>query len=604
VLSQARYTNASKARGKKFMQPFRKNHAWPTWLGLLLLASGVLWIYWGVWNFAFVWDDKVLLLDQSEYRSEGWLRAVLASFALELRGYGVTSAPLHITNLILHGLNVSLVFALARQCAKAKEIAGWGWPLLAAALYAFHPALVESAAWISGRFDLLVTFFALLGLLLVAGPLSASRLVAIALVFLAAALCKELAVVMPLLLLLWRRMMSAEPLPTPAWLMRADNRRLILVLCLTGAGYLLLRYQAMGFLLGDYGNFSRIPFTGRIFLIAKSLTWYLWLTVWPFFESAPQHVGQVPISSTDAMVWLGLAAWLTVLALFIFWWRNSQSVLAALALGYVLALLPVLGIFTPRLMIGLNFVADRFLTLPLVFFALFAMLLLQQIVSWVQARELRLLSATMIGIATLWLAWGGINAHANVQFWRSNLTLWTWVVARDPDSAIGQTGLIEAYIDIGAYEKALVPASRMLQLQPEGKEVRVNYAFVLQGLGRLEEAKAILENLVQQNTVTAPVEATLGRVYMKLEKNEEARKHFQRALELEPKFWQAMWYFALLEQRAGNADKASELLEEVKKLAPPGTVIEHDASADSGAISARPLPAKTSVGVAPAPAIR
>lgn len=62
----------------------------------------------------------------------------------------------HLTNILLHGLAATAVFALLLKLTLSREAA-----LLFAALFAAHPAHVHAVAWIPGRNDLLLAIFTL-----------------------------------------------------------------------------------------------------------------------------------------------------------------------------------------------------------------------------------------------------------------------------------------------------------------------------------------------------------------------------------------------------------------------------------------------------------
>lgn len=78
-------------------------------------------------------------------------------WALEYSGY-------HLTNNLIHTLNAVIVYfiglILFQRYKTGKEIS-----FLAAIFFALHPLTVESVAWISGRTDILATFFSLLAYL-------------------------------------------------------------------------------------------------------------------------------------------------------------------------------------------------------------------------------------------------------------------------------------------------------------------------------------------------------------------------------------------------------------------------------------------------------
>src|SRR5262249_20183348 len=89
-----------------------------------------------------------------------WAPLTLLSHMLDVQLFGLQPAGHHATNLLLHTLNVLLLF-LALQQMTART-----WPsAVVAALFAVHPAHVESVAWISARKDVLSGLFLMLTLL-------------------------------------------------------------------------------------------------------------------------------------------------------------------------------------------------------------------------------------------------------------------------------------------------------------------------------------------------------------------------------------------------------------------------------------------------------
>src|SRR5262245_14035959 len=96
-----------------------------------------------------------------------------ATLGLDYALWGMNPAGYHGTNLLLHGANAALFFALLlallRRAIPGDRLPREGALRLAAAFgalfFAVHPLRVESVAWITERRDLLSAFFALLALL-------------------------------------------------------------------------------------------------------------------------------------------------------------------------------------------------------------------------------------------------------------------------------------------------------------------------------------------------------------------------------------------------------------------------------------------------------
>jgi hypothetical protein len=80
--------------------------------------------------------------------------AIVLTFAIDRLLYGSTAFGYHLTNLLLHLGTTLLVWAIARRVL-GRGFGAWA----AAALFAIHPAHTVAIGWISGRTDVLATFF-------------------------------------------------------------------------------------------------------------------------------------------------------------------------------------------------------------------------------------------------------------------------------------------------------------------------------------------------------------------------------------------------------------------------------------------------------------
>ncbi len=92
----------------------------------------------------------------SSFYEANWHPLTWLSHMADCQLFGVVSGPQHIMNVLLHALNVLLLFALLRSATGAL----WR-SLLVAALFAVHPLNVETVAWVAERKSLLCTFFSL-----------------------------------------------------------------------------------------------------------------------------------------------------------------------------------------------------------------------------------------------------------------------------------------------------------------------------------------------------------------------------------------------------------------------------------------------------------
>src|SRR5271154_6875198 len=90
-------------------------------------------------------------------RDGNWHPLTWLSHALDCQLFGLNPTGHHYTNLLLHSANVVLLFLLLLRAT------GSTWPsLVVAALFALHPANVESVAWAAERKNVLSMLFFLL----------------------------------------------------------------------------------------------------------------------------------------------------------------------------------------------------------------------------------------------------------------------------------------------------------------------------------------------------------------------------------------------------------------------------------------------------------
>lgn len=125
----------------------------------------------------------------------------ILSLALDRVLFGMSPFGFHLMQLLLHLVNIVLVFLLARRLLDGHATGA----LLVAALFGLHPMHVESVAWISERKDVLYTLFFLASMLAYLRYLEERRSVRLCLSlgwFVLSVLSKPAAVVLPVVLLL------------------------------------------------------------------------------------------------------------------------------------------------------------------------------------------------------------------------------------------------------------------------------------------------------------------------------------------------------------------------------------------------------------------
>ena len=201
------------------------------WVLSILLVIVTVALYYQVSDHPFVnYDDNVYVTDNAQVKSGlnwdtvqwafttseagNWHPLTWLSHAVDYQLFQADPAGHHNTNLLLHVLNVLLLFWVLRE---ATGFTGRSW--MVAALFALHPINVESVAWISERKNLLSMLFFLLALGAYRWYVREPRTIRYAVVaafFALGLMAKPQVITLPFVLLLWdywplRRMAIAEP---------------------------------------------------------------------------------------------------------------------------------------------------------------------------------------------------------------------------------------------------------------------------------------------------------------------------------------------------------------------------------------------------------
>jgi len=444
----------------------------------------------------------------------------LASLMLDAAVWGTNPFGYHLTSVLLHAVNVVLVWLVVRDVLAR----GGGAdlppqalvPLIAAAFFAFHPLVAEAVCEPTFREDLLAAFFTLTAVLIVsrhdpAAGLDVRRVAACAACCLLAVGSKESGVAAPFVVaahgLVFRRHE-----PRRFWL-AAGGVGLAAVAAFLAARFLLEPSPSRIFE-------ARPEYPGGSFVEAlkvepRILAFYAQLIALPVNLCADYggySVRHLP---------LGLAcAVLAVLALGAGWaaWRDRR-----VAFGLALAMLPILPV--ANLVPIYRAAADRYLYLPLAGIACILACLLDS--AWVRAREPRrriAMLASLLAVACLLAL-----CLQRQKVWQSQLALWTDTHARNPASFNGASGLAGALREQGRHDEAIAMAGRAISISGgERGDAWMTLALALEAAGRPAEAVAAAAKAVEFDPRLADPDARVAALAMEREEADLAKKILAR----------------------------------------------------------------------------
>jgi Tfp pilus assembly protein PilF len=476
-------------------------------LGLLLIA-GTIGLYSPVRHHAFLTYDDYQYITNNPSVAAGlswqtarwaltsteqanWHPITWLSHALDCQLFGLNSGAHHIVNVVIHALNVLLLFLLL-----LKATAAAGRSFVTAAIFAWHPFNVQSVAWVAERKNLLSTLFTLLAFAAYgwyARQPQFRRLALVAGIFVLALASKPMAVTLPFVLLLldyWplQRVAGWQDISPRLSIPQQSPRRLVLeklpLLILSVASCVVTIWAQRT--AGAVQSLQEFSFGVRLENSLYSYLIYVWKTFWlSGFAVFYPHPGPT------LALWKSALAVLLLCAISVEVWRQRthRSYLPVGWLWFLGTLVPVIGI----VQVGDQAMADRYAYLPL------------------------------IGIFVM-VVWG---AAEFLDFRRAGLTLrWTLTVV-----ALGILSF-ETFQQLGYWENTQTVFSHALQVTGGDLQVEKKLGNALVLLGDPEEAMPHLLKAAKLEPEDGVIDANLGMCLLYRGRTQEAIQKFERAIKL------------------------------------------------------------------------
>lgn len=481
------------------------------WLLLALIVLGVF--YPAIFGGFSLADDTTLVnrllnLEHFDFtrlffRSGGYYYRpiVSATFYLDQIFWGASPIIMHVENILLHLLNATLVFAMARRfCAGKARLPNW-LPLLMAIAFALHPITTEAICWVSGRFDLLATTFVLLSTWLLFRGLESPglwRLLPALLMALLGCLSKETALFFfggaVFLIFIHHR----QRLATPLVALRATLPALLLW-SFGAVVYLAFRHIALAgrdtgikaVAKAAGGQTGLFDWLDQLRIAVKVGGFYLKKIFVPY----PLNFAITEIS--DLYQYLGLV--FVALCLWLLWRVWQGSLAAALFWSAVFtgsaAFMVVFGKMAWTLL------AERYLYMPAAFFVL-------GWCAWAADRRNDYLLRLFLLGAVLFVLAGGTLTIERARLWSDPVTLTEDTVAKSPKFIQARKDLANYYLALGRVDEAKALLEPIVEMTSEHGYIEddISLAWQLEKEDRLDEAYLILKNALE-----AP-----GKQYVKL----------------------------------------------------------------------------------------
>lgn len=494
---------------------------------LIAILAAALGVYFQTFDFGFVaFDDDILVyenpltwsIDPSTIRGafttfdpELYIPLTILSYQLDYAIGSGTAGMFHVTNVLLHMVNVILAYAFVRLLARGNHVVA----LLCAATFALHPLNTEAVTWISSRKDLLSTAFYLAALV---GYLSFIRtrnkrhyrlsIVAATL----GLLSKVMVITVPVALLLIDlherreidRKLLREKLPFVA---------LSIVFGLIA-------------LYGKRHMIDTTPHSLKLLMAFKSSAFYLEKLLWPV-ELSVVYPFAGNLSWTAPAFLIPIVIVIAIIAAAIAAFRNHRTVFFGVAFFFV----TVSPTFLNFAKAGEIFVAsDRYAYLPAIglFYPVFSRMVSR--LSKVKSRAQY--AATVLAVACF--AALGVAAHRQASVWRNNRTFFEHALAFYPHSYVARTNYGNALLMEDRYDDAVGEYEKALEINDASPKTYGNLALAHARAGHIQEAVNVLAAGFARHPNSVELLMRLGDVRIIEGKKEEGLALYRKAAEINP----------------------------------------------------------------------
>lgn len=535
------------------------------WLAAILVAAITL-VYHRMWHAGFIWDDNEHLVENPcivgplgfkdiwTSSQAVYYPLVLTSFWVVHKLIGLYPLPYHLLNIFMHAGSAVLLWLVLRKL-------GIGAAWLGAALWALHPVMVQSVAWITELKNTQSCFFYLLSILFfLKGDDSAGRQrrwrFALSLLFFVMAITsKSSTVMLPVVLMLclwWRRGgfgWRDVALITPFFLISA------------AAGSWTIWEQK--FHSGAVGVDWSQSWPERLAIAGWDIWFYAGKLLWP--HPLVFIYPRWDVHTINLVSFIPLVAALG--GLLVLWWKRNGPLRPFFfaAAYFVLSLFPVLGLFNVYFF-RYSFVSDHFQylaamgPLALVASGIAAAASIKKNTAWVQtgiAAVLLLILTTLTWRQTknyadasalyratidrnprCWLAYNNLGAIAFEERRLDEAVSYYEKAADVEPHPIPETlhSLGNALFAKNDFAQAIGVYQAALRARSDDIKARNNLAICFIATGNINQAIDQLSEALQFNPNDPDTHYNLGHLLIQLNRPEEALPHLTRAVQLKPDY--------------------------------------------------------------------
>jgi Flp pilus assembly protein TadD len=566
--------------------PYRK-------LIILFLAAATLAVYWQVQHHDFInYDDPAYVTSNRHVQAgltisgiswamttlevSNWHPLTWLSHMADCQLFGLNPAGHHWTNLLLHLLNVILLFHILHR------FTGELWKsAMVAALFALHPLNVESVVWVSERKNVLSTFFWMLTILAYgyyAVRPQWKRYAAVVAVFVLGLTAKPMLVTLPFVLLLldfWplgrTRFSPCEgnvQKHTEKWTPSDEGRRSFARLLIEKIPLFILSILSAVMTMKAasqeaLADTEVLPMVSRIENAAMSCVRYIGKMLWPdglavFYP----YLHSWPVWQIS-----GAALLLVCVTAFVIWKFRTSPYFAVGWFWYLGTLVPVIGL----VQVGMQAMADRYMYVPMIGIFIMVVWGIPDLLRSLPGRKMILAVSSGVVICLL-----TVCTIFQVQRWENSVRLFRHAVSVTSGNYVAHNLLGNALRDEGQLEEAESNYRQAMAINP-GYWPAYNNLGVTHTLHKnYAEAIALYLKAIKIKEDEGLIRFNLGDALMQTGSIDEASSQFGQAVRLRPDVAGFRNSFGVTLIRQGRYDEAITVFREAIRLDPKHAGAHHN----------------------------
>jgi len=541
-------------------------------VALLVFASCA--VYVNTLGNSFLWDDDDLIVKNQYIRDFKYLPMLftptfwrqreismsqeisekgadyrplsMVAFACDYGIWRLNPAGYHATNMLLHALNVLLIYLFILKLGMRERLA-----IFTALFFAAHPIHTESVTWIKNRSEIIASLFLLWSFYLYIRhsreAFARPRLKYYAgslICMIAALLSKETAIVLPILLMVYAALFVSR---------EEKKNAMAGILSFMGLAILYMACKFYIFNASHGAAHASLGFIDRVLTVIKTFGIYVNLLTLPVSLNA-ERTFQIPHNFADPVV---ISSLITIILLLIISFKIREN--RALTFGIlwvIMAIIPISNI----ILLAARPVAEQRLYIPSIGFCLVLAAALEEIRSKKTVISLGILIFFLYSFAT-------VTRNGD---WKDSLTFWRAAVKASPRNAMAYNSLGLAYRDLGKDGEAIDNFKKAIKIRPEYSQAYNNIGVTIHAKTKdADEAIGYFRKAIEIDPGNAEAYNNLGALLFAKDRDiERAVLYCQKAVRLKPDYAEAYYNLGLFLDNQGKTEEAIRHYRKAAQLKP------------------------------------